>query len=56
MTKVRVIQAFRDKDDFARSYPVGSVCDFDHDRAEKLASMGLVEIISEDKPRRGRNR
>ncbi len=60
MIKVRVIQAFRDKDDFARSYPVGSVCDFDRDRAEKLASLGLVEIISkdvtEDKPRRGRNR
>lgn len=56
MTKVRVIQEFRDKDDFSRSYPAGSICDFDRNRAEKLASMGLVEIISDDKPRRGRNR
>lgn len=60
MTKVRVIQMFRDKDDFARSYPVGSVCDFDRDRAERLVTLGLVEVISknntEDRPRRGKNR
>lgn len=56
MIKVRVIRTFRDKDDFARSYPVGSICDFERDRAERLVLLGLVEMMTEDKPRRGKNR
>lgn len=42
MMKVKVIKEFHDKDRFSKVYPVGTVCDFDDERAKTLISLGLV--------------
>lgn len=51
--KVVVLQEFRDKDKFSKVYPVGTVCEFDDERANRLIGFGIVEPEqkpSEDEP------
>lgn len=57
--RVRVIDIFRDKDDYGREYRIGEECEFEETRALNLSALGLVEPIadanlSENARRRGR--
>ncbi len=57
--RVRVIDIFRDKDDYGREYRIGEECEFEETRALNLSALGLVEpvvdvTISENTRRRGR--
>lgn len=57
--RVRVIDIFRDKDDYDREYRIGEECEFEETRALNLSALGLVEpvvdvTISENTRRRGR--
>lgn len=45
MMNVRIKQEFRDKDNFLKIYPVGSVCEFEDKRAKHLIGLGLVESV-----------
>lgn len=51
MAKAKVIQPFLDKFDNSIAYEVGSVVEFDDDRAADCAERGLVEVIKEAKPK-----
>lgn len=57
--RVRVIDIFRDKDDYSREYRIGEECEFEKARALNLSALGLVEPvldtnISENTRKRGR--
>lgn len=57
--RVRVIDIFRDKDDYGREHRIGEECEFEETRALNLSALGLVEpvvdvTISENTRRRGR--
>lgn len=43
--KVKVLQSFRDKDNFAKAYSAGEVIDIDENRAEHLISINIVEKV-----------
>ena len=43
--KVKVLQSFRDKDNFAKAYSAGEVIEIDENRAEHLISINIVEKI-----------
>lgn len=43
--RVRVIDIFRDKDDYGREYRIGEECEFEETRALNLSALGLVEPV-----------
>lgn len=45
MAKVKILEAFRDKDRFSVVYPVGETFEFEAKRAQALEARGLVEIL-----------
>lgn len=51
MTKAKVKMPFADKYNDKILYKVGSVVEFDDDRAADCAERGLVEIIKQPKPK-----
>lgn len=52
--KVKVLQEFRDKNNFSILYKVGQVQYFDDERAESLIKRGLAEEIKDESPRNKR--
>ena len=47
--KVKVLQSFRDKDNFSKVYNIGEVIDIDGGRAEHLISIKVVEKAGHSK-------
>lgn len=45
MRTVRVIQPFHDKDNYNKVYQIGEVVSIDAERANKLITLNLVEVI-----------
>lgn len=52
--KVKVLQEFRDKNNFSILYKVGQIQYFDDERAESLIKRGLAEEIKDESPRNKR--
>lgn len=53
--KVKVLQSFRDKDNFAKAYSAGEVIDIDENRAEHLISINIVEKVVRSKKQNNDN-
>lgn len=47
MKRVRIIQTFRDRDNFAHVYNVGDVAAFSENRANRLLTLALAEDVKE---------
>lgn len=46
---VKILNEFRDKDDFSKLYEKGSTVEFETDRAKTLIELGLVEDVENSK-------
>lgn len=50
--KVKVVNEFRDKDNFSRLYVAGSIVDFEESRVDSLKELGLVEDVYSSKSKK----